>query len=80
VRLTLHASAEAMRKRVPNWGPPPPFEPVDDERCEYRTGDDNLDWLCARIMMLGVDFDVDGPPELVEHLVVLGQRLGRLGR
>ena len=29
--------------------------------------------------MLGVDFDVHEPPELVEHLVVLGRRLGRLG-
>ncbi len=29
-------------------------------------------------MMLGVDFDVHEPPELVEHLVALGRRLGRL--
>ena len=29
--------------------------------------------------MLGVDFDVDGSPEVVEHLVALGRRLGRLG-
>ena len=28
--------------------------------------------------MLGVDFDVHEPPELVEHLVALGRRLGRL--
>ena len=28
--------------------------------------------------MLGVDFDVHEPPELVEHLVTLGKRLGRL--
>jgi predicted DNA-binding transcriptional regulator YafY len=75
-RLTLHASAEAMRKRVPRyWGP---FEPIDDASCQYRTGDDNLDWLAARITMLGVDFDVHEPPELVEHLVTLGRRLGRL--
>jgi predicted DNA-binding transcriptional regulator YafY len=77
-RLTLHASAEAMRKRAPYWGPPAPFEPIDDASCGYRTGDDNLNWLAARIMMLGVDFDVHEPPELVEHLVALGRRLGRL--
>ena len=41
-----------------------PFEPIDDASCEYRTGDDNLDWLAARITMLGVDFDVHEPPEL----------------
>jgi predicted DNA-binding transcriptional regulator YafY len=76
-RLTLHVSAEEMRKRVPAyWGP---FEPIDETSCAYTTGDDNLDWLAARIMMLGVDFDVHEPPELVEHLVTLGKRLSRLG-
>ena len=75
-RLTLHASADEMRKRMPRyWGP---FEPLDEHTCEYRTGDDNLDWLAARITMLGVDFEVDGSPELVAHLVALGERLGRL--
>jgi predicted DNA-binding transcriptional regulator YafY len=76
-KLTLHASADAMRKRVPKyWGP---FEPIDDATCGYRTGDDNLDWLAARIMMLGVDFDVHEPPELIAQFATLGERLGRLG-
>ena len=74
-RLTLHASAEAMRKRMPRWGGP--FEPLGEDRCEYRTGDDNLDWLAARISMLGVEFEVHEPPELVEHLQALAARLGR---
>ena len=54
-----------------------PFEPLGEERCEYRTGDDNLDWLAARIAMLGVEFEVHEPPELVEHLRALAARLGR---
>jgi predicted DNA-binding transcriptional regulator YafY len=74
-RLTLHASAEEMRRRVPAyWGP---FEPIDEASCAYRTGDDNLDWLAARLSMLGVDFDVHEPPELVEHLGRLARRLAR---
>jgi predicted DNA-binding transcriptional regulator YafY len=74
-RLTLHASAEEMRRRVPAyWGP---FEPIDDASCAYRTGDDNLDWLAARLSMLGVDFEVHEPPELVEHLQRLAARLAR---
>ena len=74
-RLLLHASAEEMRKRVPRyWGP---FEPLGEDRCEYRTGDDNLDWLAARISMLGVEFEVHEPPELVAHLQALAARLGR---
>ena len=54
-----------------------PFEPLGEERCEYRTGDDNLDWLAARLTMLGVEFEVHEPPELIEHLQVLAARLAR---
>ena len=75
VRLVLHASAEEMAKRLPRyWGP---FEPLDEQRCEYRTGDDNLDWLVARISMLGVDFEVHDSPEVAEHLQALAGRLTR---
>jgi predicted DNA-binding transcriptional regulator YafY len=74
-RLTLHAPADAIRKRVPAyWGT---IEPLDDERCEYRTGDDDLDWLAVRVAMLGVDFHVHEPPELAEHLLGLARRLER---
>ena len=74
-RVTLHAPADTIRKRVPAyWGT---IEPVDDQRCEYRTGDDDLDWLAVRVAMLGVDFDVHEPPELAEHLLLLARRLER---
>ena len=69
-RLTLHAPAEeTAQAAVPRYAGP--FEPVGDDRCEYRTGDDNLDWLAARISMLGVDFEVHEPPELIAHLQAL---------
>ena len=72
-RVTLHASAEAIRERLPShWGT---IEPIDDGTCEYRTGDDDLDWLALRVAMLGVDFDVREPQELVEHIAVLARRL-----
>jgi predicted DNA-binding transcriptional regulator YafY len=72
-RVTLHASAEAIRERVPShWGT---IEPIDDRTCEYRTGDNDLEWLALRVAMLGVDFDVHEPPELVEHVAVLARRL-----
>src|SRR3954451_743416 len=74
-RLTLHASAEAMRKRAPRYVGP--FEPLGEHRCEYRTGDDNLDWLAARLSMLGVEFEVHEPPELIAHLKGLAARLAR---
>jgi predicted DNA-binding transcriptional regulator YafY len=77
-RVTLHAPADTIRKRVPAyWGT---IERLDDERCEYRTGDDDLDWLAVRVAMLGVDFDVHEPPELAEHLLLLAGRLERAVR
>jgi predicted DNA-binding transcriptional regulator YafY len=77
-RVTLHAPAETIRKRFPShWGS---VEAIDDDTCEYRTGDDDLEWLAVRIAMLGVDFDVHEPPELGEQLRALAQRLERAGR
>jgi predicted DNA-binding transcriptional regulator YafY len=74
-RLTLHASAEELRDRHPYWWGQ--LEPIDERRCELRTGDDSLEWLAVRVCMLGVDFDVHEPPELVGALAELGGRIGR---
>jgi predicted DNA-binding transcriptional regulator YafY len=74
-RVTVHAPAEAVRKRMPSqWGT---IEPVDDGWCEYRTGDDDLDWLAMRITMLGVEFEVHEPPELIDHMRALARRVAR---
>jgi predicted DNA-binding transcriptional regulator YafY len=74
-RVTLHASASAVRARVPfYWGT---IAPIDESTCEYRTGDDDLDWLALRVAMLGVDFEVHEPPELAEHLRGVAVRLRR---
>jgi predicted DNA-binding transcriptional regulator YafY len=76
--VTLHAPAEEITSRVPAyWGA---IEPIDAHTCEYRTGDDDLSWLALRIAMLGVDFEVREPPELVEHLRALASRLMRAAR
>ena len=74
--VTLHAAAEEVTSRVPAyWGA---IEPIDAHTCRYRTGDDDLRWLALRIAMLGVDFEVHEPPELVEHLRALALRLSAL--
>jgi predicted DNA-binding transcriptional regulator YafY len=72
-RLTLHAAADEIEGRVPaHWGT---VQPIDARSCEYRTGDDDLGWLALRVAMLGVDFEVHEPPELIEHLGALAERL-----
>ena len=77
-RVTVHASAEEVVARLP-WllGA---IEPIDAERCEYRTSDDDVEWLALRVAMLGADVDVDGPPELLAQLDTLGRRLTRAAR
>ncbi|HEX2410306.1 MAG TPA: YafY family protein [Solirubrobacteraceae bacterium] len=74
-RVTVHASAEEVAARFPFIAGA--LEAIDAHRCEYRTSDDDLDWLALRIAMLGVDVDVDGSPELVEQLKTLSGRLRR---
>jgi predicted DNA-binding transcriptional regulator YafY len=74
-RVILHAAAEEIACRVPHyWGT---IEPIDEHTCTYRTGDDNLEWLAMRILMLDVDLEVHEPPELIERLRVLADRLTR---
>jgi predicted DNA-binding transcriptional regulator YafY len=72
-RLTLHAPADAVRSPY-LWGD---LRVIDARRCEYRTNDDSLDWLAVRIGMLGVDFEVHEPPELVERFRELAGRFAR---
>jgi predicted DNA-binding transcriptional regulator YafY len=74
-RVTLHASAREVLERHPHlWGS---VDVGDERRCELRTSDDHLDWLAARIGMLGVDFEVHEPPALVERFRSLADRFER---
>src|SRR5215207_2420182 len=73
-RVTLRVPAETMEGRPYLWGS---IEPIDDATCEFRTSDDSLDWLAMRIGMLGVDFEVHEPPELVDAMRALGARFER---
>jgi predicted DNA-binding transcriptional regulator YafY len=71
-RVTLHAPLSELQRRRWLGGT---LTPLDDDRCELRTRDDNLDWLAARVLMLGVAFEAHEPPELLERLRELGERI-----
>ena len=77
--VTLAVSADEIKRRFGGWWGGE-VEPVDDHSCIFRTGDDDLDWLATRIAMLGVDFVVHEPPELIEHVRALAARLQRAAR
>ena len=71
-RITLHASAGEVAGSVRQlWGT---LTPVDATTCEYRTSDDSLEWIAVRVGMLGVDFEVHEPPELVDRFRTLAER------
>ena len=72
-RVTVHAPADRVRPRA--WGAA--VEPIGPDRCELRTGDDDLDWLALRVAMLGDDYEVHEPPELIERLRALAGRVTR---
>jgi predicted DNA-binding transcriptional regulator YafY len=71
-RITVQAPAAELRKRRWLGGT---VEEVDSGRCLYCTSDDNLDWLTMRVAMLGHAYEVHGPPELIERLREVGERI-----
>ena len=71
-RLLIHAPADEVMDRInPAVGT---VEPLPDGRCVLVTGGDSLEVVAVWIGMLGLDFSVEEPVELVEHLRALAER------
>jgi predicted DNA-binding transcriptional regulator YafY len=77
-RVTVHAPIESLADRVPPAVGR--LEAVDERTCVLDTGADTLETLAVHLGMLGVDFDVRDPPELVDHLRTLAARYGSATR
>ena len=63
--VVVHASAEAVRAKVGRWST---VEELGADRCRMVMTSDSLDWPVMALGTLRADFDVVGPPELVEQL------------
>ena len=74
-RVTVLAPAEAIAERVGPWVGT--VEPIDAFSCVLETGADDLDILAVHLGLLNVDFIVTEPPELVTHMLALGERYAR---
>ena len=73
--MLVHAPAAVVDRRInPAVGI---VEAIDDDRSILVTGADSLSTLSVSLGMLGVDFEVTEPPELVEHLRALATRYVR---
>ena len=71
--VTLHVGADDIADRLRHMDGT--VEAVDEHTCLLRTKSDWLEWLAASITLLGVDFEVSEPPELVDHIRRLSTRL-----
>lgn len=78
-KILLHAPLDEVRPRVGAFDAL--FEPAPRGRCTMELGAPTLDVLVARILWLGIDFDVvDGPASIHRHLAMLAKRLARSAR
>lgn len=74
--VLLHARLEDVQPRVGAFDAL--FQRAPAGRCTMEVGAPTLDVLVARVLWLGVGFDVlDGPPALRRHLETLSRRLAR---
>ncbi len=74
-RIAVDAPADQVLSRInPAVGV---VETIDDNHSVLVTGADSLETVAVWIGMLGLDFHVTEPAELVEHVRVLGERYAR---
>lgn len=73
--VILHAPTSVVAERVPATAGV--LEAVDDQTCKLHTGAHSFEALASYLTLIGVDFDVHDPPELVDSIRKLAERLQR---
>jgi predicted DNA-binding transcriptional regulator YafY len=74
-RIIVHATMREMAERVsPSEGV---LSDLDGTRCVLTTGSDSLEAMTFHLSILGAEFTVLEPPELVGHLRAVAGRLAR---
>ncbi|MER6773475.1 YafY family protein [Streptomyces bacillaris] len=66
--------AEAARRVPPSAGV---LEPVDERTCRLTAGAPDLEVLVIHVLLMGIDFEVVEPPELIEVMARARDRLDR---
>lgn len=77
-RVVLHAPLHELAPRVPPAAAR--LEAIDENRCLLEAGAHQLHTLALHIALLGVDFEIQEPPELMDHLRVISRRLARAAK
>ena len=74
-RIKLMASAEEVGGRLPPYIGV--LEPIDRRSCYFEAGAPTYESLAMHLVLLGVDFRLDGPPELVREVGRIAARYRR---
>jgi predicted DNA-binding transcriptional regulator YafY len=74
VEVLVDAPAATVRERIGRWST---VEEVDAEHCRVRMTADSLDWPTMALGVLGADFNVLDPPELLGRIHSWGARFNR---
>lgn len=72
---TLQLPTDLARTRLADFAGT--LTPLDASSCTWHSTEDTIDYLAFRLTLLNCDFTVHAPPELVDHMRVLGTRITR---
>jgi predicted DNA-binding transcriptional regulator YafY len=75
VTVKIHASVETIAEKIPPTVGA--LEAIDDHTCLLHTGAMSLDALAVWIALIGFDFDVQDPPELLDRMRLIARRFLR---
>ena len=74
-RVVFHAPKATVAPRIP---PSAGYlEALDADRCRLQSGAHSLHTLAIHIALVGEDFEIEEPPELIEHVKQLAARMRR---
>jgi predicted DNA-binding transcriptional regulator YafY len=74
-RVLLHAPVEAIAERIP--ATVATLHAIDEHSCILETGAGSLDGLSIYLALIGCEFEVREPPELIERIAQLAERFSR---
>ena len=77
-KVLFHAPRSRISERVPPLAGY--LRAVGKDKCRLETGAHSLDAIAVHVAAIGEDFEIEGPPELVDHVRKLANRLRRATR
>src|SRR5437588_346448 len=77
IEVIVEAPAEMVRERIGRWAS---VAEISVSRCRVRMTADALEWPVMGLGMVGADFQVISPPELIDWVRDWGARFSRAGQ